>query len=58
MGYYLSACGGLTDDADPENIVVQNPDGSLIVRQENVPFNPVIPRGSIIIVKKKTGVAG
>jgi hypothetical protein len=58
LGYYLAACGGLTDDADAENIVVQNPDGSLIVKQANVPFNPVIPRGSIIIVNKKTGAAG
>ncbi len=58
LGYYLESCKGLTETADPDNITIMLPDGTLMVKQENVPFNPVIPPGSIITVNEKSKTAG
>jgi hypothetical protein len=54
LGYYLNLSGGFSADADLENISVLLPDGGLLVKTGNQPFNPVIPGGSQIMVTRKT----
>lgn len=54
LGYYLNLSGGFAPDADLESISVLLPDGGLLVKAGNQPFNPVIPGGSQIMVTKKT----
>ena len=53
LEYYIDFCEGLKDTADPDNITILIPEGTLLVKQENVPFNPVVPPGSIITVNEK-----
>lgn len=54
LGYYLNLSGGFAPDADLESISVLLPDGGLLVKTGNQPFNPVIPGGSQIMVTRKT----
>jgi protein involved in polysaccharide export with SLBB domain len=54
LGYYLHLCGGLTQDADPDQIVIHLPDGGLIVKKDEEEFNPVLLSGSIVVVTAKT----
>lgn len=54
LGYYLNLSGGFTPDADLDNISVLLPDGGLLVKTGNQPFNPVLPGGSKITVTSKT----
>ena len=54
LGYYLTLSGGFAPDADLESISVLLPDGGLLVKTGNQPFNPVIPGGSQIMVTRKT----
>jgi protein involved in polysaccharide export with SLBB domain len=53
LGYYLNLSGGFSADADLDNISVLLPDGGLLVKTGNQPFNPVIPGGSQIMVTRK-----
>lgn len=55
LGYYLSLCGGLGKDADEGKISIRLPDGGMIVKQDNVPFNPVVPPGAVVVVTAKPG---
>ena len=54
--YYIDFCGGLTQNADIENIVIYLPSGSSIERKGALTFNPEILPGSVIEVplKRKT----
>jgi protein involved in polysaccharide export with SLBB domain len=54
LGYYLNLCGGYSKEADVEKVAIHLPDGGLLVKQENVAFNPAVPPGSIIVVTTKT----
>jgi hypothetical protein len=56
LGYYIQACGGLTDDADPGNISVRMPDGTVLQNINMAPFNPVIVPGSIIEIQEMDSV--
>lgn len=53
LGYYINMCGGLAKEADPENISIRLADGGMIVKQTDVPFNPVVPLGGVIVVAVK-----
>lgn len=54
LGYYLNLSGGFSADADLDNISVLLPEGGLLVKTGNQPFNPIIPGGSQIMVTRKT----
>jgi protein involved in polysaccharide export with SLBB domain len=56
LGYYIQACGGFADTADPGNIGVRIPDGTLLQNKNTAPFNPVILPGSIIEIQEKDSV--
>lgn len=53
LGYYLNLSGGFKDEADIRDISVLLPDGGLLVKSGDQPFNPVIPGGSLIMVSAK-----
>ena len=53
LGYYLNLSGGFSHDADLDQISVLLPDGGLLVKTGNQPFNPIIPGGSLIMVSGK-----
>ena len=54
LGYYLNLSGGFTPEADIDDISVLLPNGGLLVKTGNQPFNPVVPGGSLIMVSTKT----
>lgn len=56
LGYYLNLSGGFTPDADLDKISVLLPDGGLLVKAGDKPFNPVLPGGSQIMVTTKSMV--
>jgi protein involved in polysaccharide export with SLBB domain len=53
LGYYLNLSGGFKDEADIQDISVLLPDGGLLVKSGDQPFNPVIPGGSLVMVSTK-----
>ena len=53
LGYYLNLSGGFSHDADLDQISVLLPNGGLLVKTGNQPFNPIIPGGSLIMVSGK-----
>lgn len=53
LDYYINFCGGYSQNADIENIVIHFPDGSFIERKGALSFNPDILPGSIIEVPFK-----
>jgi len=53
LDYYIDFCGGYSQNADIENIVIHLPDGSTIERKGALSFNPDIPAGSIIEIPFK-----
>lgn len=53
LDYYVKLSGRYREDADTDNIVVHRSDGELIKKNGAVPFNPVIPAGSIVQVPFK-----
>jgi len=53
LDYYIDFCGGYSQNADIESIVIHLPDGSTIERKEALSFDPDIPAGSIIEVPFK-----
>lgn len=53
LEYYIDFCEGLKETGDPDGITVLLKDGTLMVKQEGVPFNPAVPPGSIITVNEK-----
>lgn len=53
LDYYIDFCGGYSQNADIENIVIHLPDGSTIERKGALSFDPSIPPGSIIEVPFK-----
>lgn len=53
LEYYINLCGGYSKQADTAKISVQLPSGNLLVKQENVDFNPLIPQGSVIVIPAK-----
>jgi len=48
LDYYINLCGGYTQNADLENIVIHLPNGSSIERKGALSFNPSILPGSMI----------
>lgn len=54
LGYYLNLSGGFSHDADLDQISVLLPNGGLLVKTGNQPFNPIIPGGSLIMVSGKS----
>jgi protein involved in polysaccharide export with SLBB domain len=54
LGYYLNLSGGFSHDADLDQISILLPNGGLLVKTENQPFNPIIPGGSLIMVSGKS----
>ena len=54
LGYYLNLSGGFSHDADLDQISVLLPNGGLLVKTDNQPFNPIIPGGSLIMVSGKS----
>lgn len=53
LGFYLNFCGGFTQNADTEKVVVHLPDGSMLTRKEGEEFNPQLPAGSLVVVTIK-----
>jgi protein involved in polysaccharide export with SLBB domain len=53
LGYYLSACGGFTANADVERLSVLLPDGRILRASPGAAFDPEIPAGATIIVTAK-----
>jgi protein involved in polysaccharide export with SLBB domain len=54
LGYYLNLSGGFSHDADLDQISILLPNGGLLVKTENQPFNPIGPGGSLIMVPGKS----
>lgn len=50
LGFYLNFCGGFTQHADIDRVVVHLPDGTMVSKAAGEAFNPEIPAGSIIVV--------
>ncbi len=50
LGYYIGLCGGFTANADLEKIVIILPDGGILSSTKDVPFNPLITPGSLVVV--------
>ncbi len=53
LGYYLNLSGGFTQAADIDGMSVLAPDGSLLKKQGNQTFNPVIKGGSQVMIPVK-----
>ena len=56
LGYYLNLCGGFSSNADINKIVVHMPDGGLLTKIDNEPFNPELPAGSLVVIMTKPAV--
>jgi len=56
LGYYLNLCGGLTQNGDVDRILVQLPDGGLLMKQGSSPFNPLVPAGSMVVVANRPNI--
>ena len=56
LGYYLNLCGGFSANADINKIVVHMPDGGLLTKIDNEPFNPELPPGSLVVIMTKPAV--
>jgi protein involved in polysaccharide export with SLBB domain len=54
LGYYLNLSGGFSHDADLDQISILLPNGGLLIKTENQPFNPIVPGGSLIMVSGKS----
>ena len=54
LGYYLNLSGGFSHDADLDQISILLPNGGLLVKTDNQPFNPIVPGGSLIMVSGKS----
>jgi protein involved in polysaccharide export with SLBB domain len=55
LGYYLTACGGFTANADVERVSVLLPDGRILRGTPGAAFDPEVPAGATIIVTAKAG---
>ena len=55
LGYYLTACGGFTANADVERVSVLLPDGRILRGMPGAAFDPEVPAGATIIVTAKAG---
>jgi protein involved in polysaccharide export with SLBB domain len=53
LGYYLTACGGFTANADIDRMSVLLPDGRILRAAPGAAFDPEIPAGATIIVTAK-----
>ena len=53
LDYYIKFCGGFSETADVENIVIHLPDGKILERKGALAFDPVIVPGSVIEVPFK-----
>jgi protein involved in polysaccharide export with SLBB domain len=56
LGYYLNLCGGFSSNADINKIVVHMPDGGLLTKKDNEPFNPELPAGSLVVIMTKPNI--
>jgi polysaccharide biosynthesis/export protein len=56
LGYYLNLCGGFSSNADINKIVVHMPDGGLLTKNANEPFNPELPAGSLVVIMTKPNI--
>lgn len=56
LGYYLNLCGGFSSNADINKIVVHMPDGGLLTKIDNEPFNPELPAGSLVVIMTKPAI--
>lgn len=53
LGYYLTACGGFTANADIDRMSVLLPDGRILRASPGAAFDPEVPAGATIIVTAK-----
>ena len=53
LGYYLTACGGFTANADIDRMSMLLPDGRILRASPGAVFDPEIPAGTTIIVTAK-----
>ena len=53
LNFYIEYCGGFSETADVENMIIHLPDGEILERKGALAFNPVIVSGSVIEVPFK-----
>lgn len=53
LNFYIEYCGGFSETADVEKIVIHLPDGKILERKGALAFDPVIVSGSVIEVPFK-----